>query len=118
MILKVNFVGVGRFAVAVGTDVMMGVSRAAKRSKRIEIVNQQIALTGAKIYYKQAEVWIAAENTDKAIEEMYERAANAVTYYSESITEMTENMKVVSEKMAVVAKDDNKKKEYLKMLRR
>lgn len=118
MILRVNFVGVGRFAVAVGTDVTMGVSRAAKRSKRIEIVNQQIALTGAKIYYKQAEVWIAAENTDKAIEEMYESAVNAVTYYSESIAEMTENMKVVSEKMAVVAKDENKKKEYLRMLRR
>ena len=118
MILRVNFAGVGRFAVAVGTDITMDVSRSVKRNKRIQLVNEQIAITGAKVYYKRAKVWIAVENTDKAIEDMYDSANEAVTFYAESISEMTSDMKVISEKMALVAKDEDKKKEYLRMLRR
>ena len=118
MILRVNFVGVGRFAVSVGTDVAMGISRSVKRNKRIEIINEEIALTGAKIYYKQAEVWIAAEKTDEAIADMYKSAEDAMTYYAESIAEMTADMSVVTKKMSIIAEDDDKKKEYLRMLRR
>ncbi len=118
MILRINFVGIGRFAVAVGTDVTMGVSRSVKANKRMEIINQEIALTGAKVYYRQAEVWIAAEKTEDAIETMYEEAEKAVSFYSDSIKEMTDDMKVVSKKMSLISKDEEKKDKFLKMLRR
>ena len=118
MILRVNFVGIGRFAVSVGTDVTMGISRSIKRNKRMEIINEEIALTGAKIYYKQAEVWIAAEKAGESIADMYKSAEDAVTYYAESIAEMTADMSVVTKKMSIIAEDDDKKNEYLRMLRR
>ncbi len=69
MILRVNPVGVGRFAVAVSVDAGMGVSRAVKRNQRIKLQEEQILLLDAKVYYKQAGMWIAAENTGETLEQ-------------------------------------------------
>lgn len=71
MILRVNFVGVGRFAVAVVADVSMGASKAIKRNQRIKLQEEQILLLEAKVYYKQAGVWVAAERTGQTLEEAY-----------------------------------------------
>lgn len=76
-ILHVNFVGVGRFAIAVGTDVSMGMKREKLRNERIAIFSEQLHLMNAKVYYMQANVWLAAETTAKTIyeaEEMMEKA--------------------------------------------
>ena len=118
MILRVNFVGLGRFAVAVGTDVGMGISRSKKMNKRIEILNEEIALTSAKVYYKSGGVWIAAEETDKSIEDMYNCVEESVAYYTDSIYEMTDNMKSVSRDLKAVPLDETRKKDYLRLLRR
>lgn len=71
MLLRVNFVGVGRFAIAVTSDVGMGLSQSVKRSQRIKLQQEQILLLGAKVYYRQAGMWIAAEGTERALEEAY-----------------------------------------------
>lgn len=71
MLLRVNFVGVGRFAVAVTVDAGMGVSRAVKRNARIKLQEEQIMLLDAKVYYKQAGMWVAAESTRETLEQAY-----------------------------------------------
>lgn len=71
-ILRVNFVGIGKFAIAATTDVTMGVQREKLRNERIAIFSEQLHLMNAKIYYLQADAWIAAELTDKAINEAVE----------------------------------------------
>lgn len=68
-ILHVNFVGVGRFAIAATTDVSMAGKRAIERNKRIKVVNEKIQLLDAKVYYNQANMWIAADDAKKAFEE-------------------------------------------------
>ncbi|EKQ56197.1 MULTISPECIES: hypothetical protein [unclassified Clostridium] len=70
-ILRVNFVGVGRFAIAVSTDVAMGIKKSKKENERIRLRGEELQLLNAKVFYKEADMWIAAENTDKAIEEVY-----------------------------------------------
>ena len=50
MLLRVNFVGVGRFTVAVATDVGMGVAREIKRNQRMKVYEEQLALTDAKVF--------------------------------------------------------------------
>lgn len=70
-VLRVNFVGIGRFAVAVFSDVSMGIKRSKLRNERMDIRREQIALLNAKVFYKQADMWIAAENTGQAIQEVY-----------------------------------------------
>lgn len=68
-LLRVNFVGVGRFAIAVTTDISMGVKREKIRNERIVLMSQQLHLMNAKVFYLQADMWESAESTVKSIEE-------------------------------------------------
>lgn len=70
-ILRVNFVGVGRLAVAVITDVSMGVKKNKAETERIRLNNVKIQLSCAKVFYKQADMWIEAENAGQAIDKAY-----------------------------------------------
>ena len=71
-ILHVNFVGVGRFAIAVGVDVGMGSKRSKLRNERIRLYSEMLNLSNAKIFYLEADMWKEAENTEKAIQEAYQ----------------------------------------------
>lgn len=71
MLVKVNFIGIGRFAIAVGSDIKMGAKRSKLRNERIVAMNEYILLLESKIYFKQGGMWIAAENAGETIEEAY-----------------------------------------------
>ncbi|MDD4297037.1 MAG: hypothetical protein PHC69_08775, partial [Ruminiclostridium sp.] len=71
-LLRVNVVGVGRFAVAFTADFTMGVKRNMLRSERISILSSQLHLMNAKVYYLQASMWKAAQTTEKTINEVVE----------------------------------------------
>lgn len=71
-ILRVNFVGVGRFAIAVATDVTMGMKRDKITNERMAILSEQLHLMNAKIFYLQADAWVAAETAEKTINEAVE----------------------------------------------
>lgn len=79
LLLRVNFVGIGRFTVAVYSDVSMGMKRERLRDERIDVLNQQLHLANAKIAYLQGGVWLAAERTEICLQEaeqmMYQSAA-------------------------------------------
>lgn len=70
-ILRVNFVGVGRLAVAVTTDISMGIKKNKAEKERIRLNNVKIQLLNAKVFYKQADMWIEAENAGQAINKAY-----------------------------------------------
>ena len=97
MALRVNFVGIGRFAVAVGADIGMGIKRSKLRNERIKLYNEQILLCDAKVFYKQADMWIAAENAERTIEEAYGMIEKTTVVLVESMQEIEENMKKISE---------------------
>lgn len=88
MLLRVNFVGVGRFAVAVTSDVGMGVSRSIKRNTRIKLQEEQLLLLDAKVYYKQAGMWIAAEKTEEALEEVYEMMERTTNVFTQNVVDI------------------------------
>lgn len=70
-ILRINYVGVGRFAIAIGTDIGMGIKKSKKENERMKLKGEQIKLLGAKMFYKQTDMWIEAQNTDEAIQQAY-----------------------------------------------
>lgn len=70
-VLRVNFVGIGRFAIAVGTDTGMGIKKSKVEEERIRLRGEQLQLLNAKVFYKEADMWIEAENTANTIEEAY-----------------------------------------------
>lgn len=97
MILRVNFVGVARFAVAVTSDVGMGASRAVKRNQRIKLQEEQILLLDAKVYYKQAGVWVAAERTGQTLEEAYSMIEETTKTFAEAVDDIKCSLNNVGE---------------------
>lgn len=70
MILRVNFVGVGRFALAVGVDISMGLKKEKLRNERIRTNNRILHLMNARTFYSNAEMWIAAAETEVSLFEL------------------------------------------------
>lgn len=80
-LLRVNFVGIGRFAIAVGTDATMGMKQNKLRNERMAINSEQLHLRNAKVYYLQADAWIAAETAEKAINEAVEKMEETTKFF-------------------------------------
>jgi len=92
MLLRVNFVGVGRFAVAVTIDARMGIARAVKRNQRIKLQEEQILLLDAKVYYKQAGMWIAAENAGVTLEQAYGMVEKTTDIFMKAVEEVKDSL--------------------------
>ncbi len=95
MAVRVNFVGLGRCVVAISTDIKMGVQRSKHRNERIALYSQQIHLLGAKVFYKEADMWIAAESVEKTLEESYVLLEKSVVYFFDSWKEIEEDVKKI-----------------------
>lgn len=88
-VLRINFVGLGRFAIAVGTDIHMGVKREKLRKERMFRQSEQMLLGTTKVFYKQADMWISAKDTSEAIDKMEETAIESVGYMKDSLIEIS-----------------------------
>ena len=108
MILRVNFVGVGRFAMAVVTDVGMGIKRNQLRKERMKLYSELIFYTDAKVFYKQANMWISAENAGVAIEKAYEIMEASTVFFMESMRDIGDNLHKISEYVPEIEKKNEK----------
>ena len=109
LVLRVNFVGVGRFAIAIGNDIRMGVVKSKLEYEKMTLYSKDIFLNNAKLFYLQGDMWVVAENTETAIKEMYETAEEATIYAFESYQEINQDMKEVKDRISKLD-DDSKKK--------
>jgi hypothetical protein len=107
-ILRVNFVGVGSFAVAVYSDVKMGIKRSSLRNKRIAIYNEQLHLANAKIFYMQAETWIAAEETEQTIREVFEMMDKTIILFVQSLKDIEDSINKIGDNVNRIEKKDPK----------
>ncbi len=95
-VLHVNFVGVGRFAIAVYSDLRMGFQLEHKHWEKIIAQNEKIQLLNAKIYYKQAGVWLQAEATEASIEQMVTSASTAWDKWLTAYNGIEQSLKMIS----------------------
>lgn len=58
MCLRVNFVGIGRFTIALATDVKMGISKYKKENERLIEVSRYIRLKETELQLHKANMWI------------------------------------------------------------
>jgi len=92
LVLRINFVGVGRFVIAVGTDVGMGIKRQQLIKERIQYKAENNMLQVTKLYYLQENMWIEALDTEKAINDMYSAAEKSIIYFTESWSDISESL--------------------------
>ena len=90
-ILRINFVGIGRFAVACYTDIKMGIERSKLIDERMKVNSEMIFLNNAKVFYKQADMWVAAENASIAIEETKSLIPKMTVFFNSQFNEMESN---------------------------
>lgn len=103
--LRVNYVGVGSFAVAGYVDSSMGLQRQELLSERIALYDRKIAGLNGKMYFKEAEMWVSAEEAGKSVEEAYQyifkvkkEMKDSIARISSSLDKIEEHLKTVDEK--------------------
>jgi len=106
MILKVNFVGIGRFAIAVASDAKMGNNRKHAIEERMSTHNQLMELENAKIWYLQENMWVCAIDAAKAIQEIQETAAYSINYYNDKINRIDSEWSELSSSLVEMTKMD------------
>lgn len=84
-VLHVNFVGIGRFAVALYSDVKMGFEKRRKEDEWRMTMNYQLYALNSKVFYKQALVWIAAQDASLAIKQLQITAEQSIQQYVSSL---------------------------------
>lgn len=96
-ILKVNFVGIGRFVIAVGTDVGMGIKRQKLIKERMQYNAENNMLQVCKLYYLQEDMWIEVVDTEKAINDMCSTAEKSMIYFAESWDDIKDNLEKIQQ---------------------
>lgn len=88
MILRVNFVGIGRFAIAVSSDVLMGREKATDINERMLLYGKYNLLENSKIFYKQENMWVTAIDTAKAMQHLQKTTYKTVCFYNDKINRL------------------------------
>lgn len=95
-ILRVNFVGVGRFAIAVASDISMEAKKNAAENKKLLLQSKELQYLNAKIYYKDGLTWIAAQEAGKEIDEAYSKMEETAKDFFENYCEISENIQSIT----------------------
>lgn len=82
-VLRINFVGLGRFAIAAGTDIRMGVNRSKTQKEIIADINAWLAYQNCKICLRNTEMWQATLYATKDINELYEGISKSMPLIQE-----------------------------------
>ncbi len=105
-ILRVNFVGIGKFVIEIGTDIGMGIKRSSLVKERMHCRNNIILLNTAKIFYMQKGTWLEAIETEKAMKEMYVIAENSIHYYAKCWQEIVQSIDKIGDYVPSVEKNN------------
>ena len=89
--LRVNFVGVARWSVAVTVDIHQGRQLSKERNARIALVNQRLHLLNARAFYKIGDMWIAADEATTAVQVTGEAIAAAAIEFRSTWVSMSED---------------------------
>lgn len=96
LVLRVNFVGIGRFAIAINTDVYMGYKKGKLRNELLYRKSEHLMLNTAKIAYKQKGMWLSARDTYEAIVKMESITKTSIVYFRESLTSIGIDLESIS----------------------
>lgn len=107
-VLRINFVGVGRFAIAIYTDAKMGVKKTKAEQERLTMNNKYLMLENSKLFYLQGNVWIAARDTAMALEHLRNTALESVMCFNDKVLSLDKEWEQLGSHISNIVKDDPK----------
>ena len=105
-LLRINFVGVGRFAIALSADCVMGLSKAKYTNDRMQVYTQMLALNQAKVFYKEESMWCEAESTYACLISASQNAEASMQTVMALHREIAETIEDVGEDLEKLAETD------------
>ena len=86
----------------------MGIKKSKKESERMILRGERLQLLNAKVFYKEADMWIEAENTEKAIQEVYIIMEQSASEFKNAWNEIKEGSESRKENIEKIKKKDKK----------
>lgn len=102
--LRVNFIGVGRFSIAIFSDVKMELNKDDLKRERQIAYNILLRQINAKIYYKQASTWESAEDASVAVETLKRISEKSIFEYCSEIKKIFDDIDGLKEILPVTNK--------------
>ncbi len=91
LVLRLNFVGIGRFTVALGTEAVMGFRKHKKNKQRMLLKNETLYLMNVKIYQGEALIWQATKDANESIDAFYDAMGRIVPTMSSDLNDMKQS---------------------------
>ena len=85
VVLRLNFVGIGRFTIALGTDAFMGLRKGKKSRKRMLLKAESLYLLEAKMYYGDQLMWTAVKDAEQSVDSLFEAMQKISTQITEDM---------------------------------
>ena len=85
VVLRLNFVGIGRFTIALGTDAFMGLRRGKKSRERMLLKAESLYLLEAKMYYGDQLMWTAVKDAGQSVDSLFEAMQKLSTQITEDM---------------------------------
>lgn len=85
VVLRLNFVGIGRFTIAMGTDAFMGLRKGKKSKERMLLKAESLYLLEAKMYYGDQLMWTAVKDAGQSVDSLFEAMQKLSTQITEDM---------------------------------
>ncbi|MGN0805275.1 MAG: hypothetical protein ACI4MS_07825 [Candidatus Coproplasma sp.] len=91
VVLRLNFVGIGRFTIALGTDTVMELRKGKQSRERMLLKAESLCLLEAKMYYGDKLMWSALKDANQSIDSLFEAMQQVSVQISEDIKAIQTN---------------------------
>ena len=108
VVLRLNFVGIGRFTIALGTDAFMVLRKGKKSRERMLLKAESLYLLEAKMYYGDQLMWTAVQDAGQSVDSLFEAIQKLSTQITEDMKATQGSIREI-ENVDVSAIDENNK---------
>ena len=108
VVLRLNFVGIGRFTIALGTDAFMGLRKGKKSKERMLLKAESLYLLEAKMYYGDKLMWSAIKDANQSVDSLYEAMQRLSVQITDDLKAVQGSINAISETDATAIEEQNK----------
>jgi hypothetical protein len=108
VVLRLNFVGIGRFTIALGTDTFMGLRKGKKSRERMLLKAESLYLLEAKLYYGESLMWSASKDANQSVDSLYEAMQRLSIQIFSDIRAVKDRMDAIAEIDIAAIEEQNK----------
>ncbi len=106
-LVRINFVGLGRFVIAIGKDLAMGFKTTTLENEKSSLKTKLLYYKEAKLYYRIGNTWGLVDETSKVLDNLERIILCAENFFMDSIESMN-NDSIVINGNAEKFKENNK----------